>query len=78
MVGADTPNVTAAARTIDDQAIIVVEDSDTGEVRACGDLTGYCISMNPWKGELAGAQLVPIRLTEHVSPPKPDKSTGGK
>ena len=35
-----------AARPIDDQVIIVVQDSATGEVRACGDLTGYSIGMN--------------------------------
>ena len=73
MVGADAPKVTPAARTIDDQAIIVVEDSDTGEIRACGDLTGYCIGMNPWKKVLASSQTVPINLAEHVMPPTPPK-----
>jgi len=71
MIGADATNVTTAARTIDDQAIIVVEDSETGEVRACGDLTGYCIGMNPWKKGLTSTQNAPISLTEHVIPPKP-------
>ena len=60
----DTP----AAKPIDDQAIIVVVDSMTGEVRACGDLTGYCIGMNPWKSPLATAQVAPVNLTEHVKP----------
>ena len=41
MVAAGAPQDTPAARAIDDQAIIVVTDSDTGEIRACGDLTGY-------------------------------------
>ena len=58
----------AAAQLVDDQAIIVVADSQTGEVRACGDLTGYCIGMNPWKGALVGAQIAPIRLTAHAKP----------
>ena len=58
----------AAARLADDQAIIVVTDSQTGEVRACGDLTGYCIGMNPWKAQLLGGQTTPIRLKEHVKP----------
>ena len=71
MVGADAPKVTPAARTIDDQAIIVVEDSDTGEIRACGDLTGFCIGMNPWKTALASSQIAPINLTQHEPPPKP-------
>ncbi len=57
-----------AAQPIDDQVIIVVQDSATGEVRACGDLTGYCIGMNPWKSALVSAQIAPIKLTEHVAP----------
>jgi len=60
-----------AARPIDDQAIYVVIDSATGELRACGDLTGYCIGMNPWKKPLTPAQIAPIVLTEHVKPPEP-------
>ncbi|SRR5258706_8958137 len=61
----DTP----AARHIDDQAIIVVADSDTGEIRACGDMTGYCVGMNPWSHPLSAAQQAPINLTRHVQPP---------
>jgi hypothetical protein len=77
MVGADPLNVTPAARTIDDQAIIVVEDSQTGEIRACGDLTGYCIGSNPWKKMLASSQMAPISVTQHVPPPRdvPVKAT---
>lgn len=78
MVGADAPKETPAARTIDDQAIIVVEDSETGDIRACGDLTGYCIGMNPWKKALASSQSVPINLTEHVMPPKADNKPATK
>ena len=61
----DTP----AAKPIDDQVLIVVEDSVTGEVRACGDLTGFCIGMNPWKTALTAGQIAPINLTQHVAPP---------
>ena len=60
----------AAARQIDDQVVIVVSDSQTGELRACGDLTGYCIGFNPWKQPL-GAQT-PIALTAHVEPDEPN------
>jgi hypothetical protein len=56
------------AQLIDDQVIIVVQDSATGEVRACGDLTGYCIGMNPWKTALLSAQIAPVKLTEHQPP----------
>jgi hypothetical protein len=55
----------AAARQIDDQAIIVVEDSKTGEVRACGDLTGYCVGMNPWGAPLPLARRTPISVSVH-------------
>ena len=60
------------ARPIDDQVIIVVEDSATGEVRACGDLTGYCIGVNPWKTALASGQIAPVKLTEHIRPTQPE------
>src|SRR5271156_1596588 len=52
LVGNQTPKSDAVARPIDDQVIVVVADSETGELRACGDLTGYCIGMNPWKQTL--------------------------
>jgi hypothetical protein len=61
-----------AARAIDDQVIIVVQNSATGEIRACGDLTGYCIGMNPWKAPLLASQVAPVRLTEHRAPDEPD------
>jgi hypothetical protein len=53
------------ARPVDDQVVIVVQNSATGEVRACGDLTGYCIGMNPWKATLLSAQISPVKLTRH-------------
>jgi hypothetical protein len=62
MVTQLSQNNPGAAQLADDQAVIVVSDSQTGEVRACGDLTGYCISMNPWKAALVGGQLAPIKL----------------
>jgi hypothetical protein len=46
----------------DDQAIIVVVDSATGEIRSCGDLSGYCIGQNPWKKPLASGQGAPVAL----------------
>jgi hypothetical protein len=55
----------AAAKQADDQVIIVVTDSQTGEIRACGDMTGFCIGMNPWRTPMATGQIAPIRLTAH-------------
>ena len=61
-----------AARQLLDEAIIVVADSQTGEVRACGDMSGYCVGMNPWKKALTGAQIGPIRLKTPVPAPISD------
>ncbi len=68
MVAAQQAKETPAAGTIDDQAIIVVVDSSTGEVRSCGDMTGYCVGMNPWKTPLARAQLAPVDLVRSNDP----------
>lgn len=56
----------AAANLSDDEHIIVVVDSDTGEVRECGDHSGACFAMNPWTTAIAGRQL-PARLTAHMA-----------
>jgi hypothetical protein len=58
----------SAAKRVDDQAIIVVVDSRTGEVRACGDLSGYCVGMNPWRNALVKAQMTPVSVTAHAKP----------
>ena len=60
---------------LDDQAIIVLADSQSGEVRACGDMSGYCVGMNPWKTALTGAQIAPIRLKAQVKSAPPADST---
>jgi hypothetical protein len=72
MVAEQKPKSDTVARPIDDQVIIVVADSQTGELRACGDLTGYCIGVNPWKQQLLASQIVPIDLTDHVQPEDPN------
>jgi hypothetical protein len=56
----------AAARLEDDEHIIVVVDSHTGEVRQCGDHSGYCVAMNPWTR--TGPQTtLPVKLEKHAS-----------
>jgi hypothetical protein len=72
MVTAQEPTDDGSAQPIDDQVVLVVTDSATGEIRACGDLTGYCIGMNPWTRPLLAAQVSPIRLTSHVDPDDPN------
>jgi hypothetical protein len=54
-----------AANSRDDHQIIVVVDSSTGEVRQCGNYSGFCIGMNPWTGALPAAQTGPVTLTKH-------------
>jgi hypothetical protein len=72
MVLAQQPNDDHAARQIDDQVVIVVADSVSGELRACGDLTGYCIGMNPWRKPLLASQIPPIPLSAHAQPDDPN------
>lgn len=38
----------ATATIDDDEQIVVTVDSQTGEVRQCGNLSGHCIVSNPW------------------------------
>jgi hypothetical protein len=65
MAAAPTSNEPAAASLNDDEHVIVVLDSHTGEVRQCGDHSGYCVAMNPWTAP--GATSVPVRLKKHVA-----------
>lgn len=56
----------AAARLDDDEHIIVVLDSHTGEVRQCGDHSGYCVAMNPWT-RTGPETMLPVKLEKHAS-----------
>ena len=57
----------AAAKPEDDDVLIVVVDSDTGEVRECGNYSGRCLSMNPWT-KAVGPQLhMPVRVEAHAA-----------
>ena len=61
---APSPADPTAARVTDDEQVIVVVDSRTGELRQCGNLSGYCISMNPWNNLPRAAPAV---LTGHAT-----------
>jgi len=65
---APTTNGPSAAKRVDDQAIIVVVDTNSGEIRACGDLSGYCVAQNPWRAGLAASQLTPVPMAAHATP----------
>ena len=64
---ADQPKDPAAAKTADDEHVIVVVDSKTGEIRQCGDFSGYCIGMNPWSRRLNPTDVEPVPMTSHTS-----------
>ena len=66
MAGVEAPSDPAAAQLADDEQIIVVIDSHTGEVRQCGDYSGICVTMNPWTGPGARS-ATPVRLNKHAA-----------
>lgn len=56
----------ASANLTDDQQILVVMDSATGELRQCGNLSGHCIGFNPWAKSLEAGQSAPVQLLKHA------------
>ena len=64
---AANPQDAAAARIADDEHVIVVVDSVTGELRECGDYSGHCISMNPWTKAISVGQESPVKLAKHMA-----------
>lgn len=56
----------AKAGPADDEQVIVVMDSATGEVRQCGNLSGRCIGMNPWAQPLAPGRVAPLTVAKHA------------
>jgi hypothetical protein len=66
IANADAPKSPAAARLKDDEQVIVVVDTKTGEVRRCGNLSGCCVGMNPWARPLSGPQTVPLSVLKHA------------
>lgn len=66
MAGIDAPKDAAAAKLEDDEHVIVVIDSHTGEVRQCGDYSGVCVAMNPWAGQ-GSRSATPVKLKKHAA-----------
>ena len=64
IVRQDPPKDSQAATLADDEQIIAIVDARTGEVRQCGNLSGYCVSSNPWK---AAAAPAPTALAKHAA-----------
>ena len=67
MVAAARPADSPAATVADDEQVIVVVDSNTGEVRQCGNFSGHCIAMNPWAGAVGRGQSAPVALNAHAA-----------
>lgn len=66
MAGIEAPTDAAVAKLEDDEHIIVVVDSHTGEVRQCGDYSGICVAMNPWAGK-GSRSATPVKLKKHAA-----------
>jgi hypothetical protein len=75
MRAADKPADKASATVSDDQIVIVTVDSNTGELRQCGNMSGYCIGMNPWTRQLGKPQAAPVSVTEHAPEKTVDRQT---
>jgi hypothetical protein len=64
MVVANPSKQPASAKLLDDEQVVVVVDSNTGEIRQCGNLSGYCIALNPWASPAVPA--APVNLSIHA------------
>src|SRR5262245_12397085 len=62
--GAIAAKEPASANLDDDDQIVVVVDSHTGEVRQCGNHSGFCVATNPWSAE-ALQSGTPVKLKKH-------------
>ncbi len=60
------PKDESKARLADDSQIIVVVDTQTGEVRQCGNNSGQCVRVNPWSKDAAAPSL-PAALKKHAA-----------
>jgi hypothetical protein len=66
MKGSPASQDPAAAKLADDEHVIVVLDSHTGEIRQCGDHSGFCVAMHPW-ADGSKAEAAPVKLTKHAA-----------
>jgi hypothetical protein len=66
MIAAARPADATAATVRDASQVIVVVDSNSGEIRQCGNMSGHCIGMNPWATTLGRGQAAPVALNVHA------------
>ena len=69
IVGSAESTAADQAKRADDETVIVVVDGATGEVRQCGNLSGYCVTMNPWNRSPANLGAQPVKLAPPASEP---------
>ncbi|WCT75167.1 hypothetical protein PQ455_08105 [Sphingomonas naphthae] len=55
----------AIASPADDEYIIVVSDTQTGEIRQCGNHSGRCVSLKAWGKDAASS--LPVRIDQHLA-----------
>jgi len=55
-----------AAKPVDDEQVIIVVDTSTGQLRQCGNLSGFCVGLNPWSRPLASAEVAPLPVAKHA------------
>lgn len=75
-IAGPAPTDPKAATLNDDEQVIVVVDSRTGEIRQCGNLSGYCVAMNPWARP--AAQGTPAALAKHAAQIAAEAASGAK
>jgi hypothetical protein len=64
MAGMPDPSDSSRSRIADDEHVVVLVDTVSGEVRQCGDHSGVCVAMNPWTSK---APALPASLAEHAA-----------
>jgi hypothetical protein len=64
---AEPPKDPKAATLADDSEVLVVVDSATGEIRQCGNFSGRCLSLNPWRGPAGAAPAAFVRHAADVA-----------
>lgn len=74
IVRAAQPAQDGRARPADDEQLIVVMDSQTGEVRQCGNLTGFCTGLNPWAKAPAAGAVAPVAVSKHADQIEAERS----
>lgn len=60
----------------DDEQVIVVLDTATGELRQCGNLSGHCIGHNPWAQPLDEGAGLPAHLLKHAKQLETERLAG--